>query len=711
MRFPVITATLEKVMRRSAFHAIVVMLLTFAPSLPRQAAAQIMVMAASPDASAGATKGAPGFQVPVDEALQAAFADFERHAGRKAWEKAFTALSELPPDKRTGMLEDGNGYLISAKERIWNALVSLPPDGREAYRIFFEPRAEKLFATLSDKPKQGPGEALKVLEELFDQYFLTSAGDNAADLLGDARFEQGQFDEAARCWTAILDHHPNTDLSEARLQVKRALALAQSGRQSEFDALRRQVSQRYATQKVALGGRDVNPAEFLEAIKPVGGPADLERTTTTPPGAPPKVVGPEWQVQFVSDRGNRQLTSAVSSNPWYRSGMETYVPVWAADGERVYCNWFGLCFAVDIATGKLLWRTEKFTQMYERFSNIQQYALDYDSFTIAAAEGVVLAVTVPADQLNNWQPQNRLIAYDAKTGAQKWKSADLSGLQNTSFTGNPVINGHAALVVTHEQGQTELTLRQINLSDGREIWSQKLGTAEGRTNRFRGNMTLRAPALLKRGDRLFVLVNSGAMVEFNLKTKAVASIFRFDKPPGGQGEEYFYYYAPLDETTLLHSRGALFEQDGRLYFKESGGTAMYAVDPAARKQVWKRPIKDSAQLVAVDASNCYLLSRELECIDRKTQELKWAVMLPVVGGGLSVVPAEEGILVFTSRGVFEIAKDNGDVTRIFRGEDLSSIGGSLRVVGGRAVCVSNRSITAYPLQAPQGEARGAGASQ
>lgn len=697
MRYRAITASVETVFEHTPIGVFAVVFLALAAPVHRQAAAQVMIMAASADASAEETKGAPGFQVPVDEALQAAFTDFERHAGRKTWEKAFTALSELPADKRTGMLEDGNGYLIAAKERIWNALVSLPPDGREAYRIFFEPRAEKLFATLPDRQKQGPGEALKVVEELYDQYFLTSVGDNAADLLGDARFEQGQFEEAARCWTAILDHHPNTDLSEARLQVKRALALALSGRQSEFEALRRQVSQRYATQKVSLGGRDVNPAEFLEGVQPAGGALDKGPATNIPPGAPPKVVEPEWQLQFVSDRGNRQLTSAVTSNPWYRTGMETYVPVWATDGERAYCNWFGLCFAVDLATGKLVWRTEKFTQMYERFANIQQYSLNYDSFTIAAAEGIVLAVSVPADQLNNWQPQNRLMAYDAITGAAKWKSADIAGLQSASFTGSPVISGHTALAVTHEQGQTELTLRQINLADGKELWSQKLGTAEGRTNRFRGTMMLQPPSLLRRGDRLFVLVNAGALVEFNLKTRSVASIFRFDKPPGGEGQEYYYYYAPLDEATLLHTRGALFEQDGLLYFKESGGTAMYAVDPAARKQAWKRPVKDSAQLVAMDASHCYLLSRELECIDRKTQELKWAVMLPVVGGGLSVVPAENGVLVFTSRGVFEISRENGDVTRIFRGEDLSSIGGSLRVVGGRLLCVSNRSITAYPL--------------
>ena len=165
-------------------------------------------------------------------------------------------------------------------------------------------------------------------------------------------------------------------------------------------------------------------------------------------GAPPKVVEPEWQVQFVSDRGNRQLTSAVSSNPWYRSGMETYVPVWAADGERVYCNWFGLCFAVDIATGKLLWRTEKFTQMYERFGNIQQYSLDYDSFTIAAAEGVVLAVSVPADQLNNWQPQNRLIAYDAKTGERIYRSRIGGG---GSFVASPVA-ADGRLYLASEEG-------------------------------------------------------------------------------------------------------------------------------------------------------------------------------------------------------------------------------------------------------------------
>ena len=122
-----------------------------------------------------------------------------------------------------------------------------------------------------------------------------------------------------------------------------------------------------------------------------------------------------------------------------------------------------------------------------------------------------------------------------------------------------------------------------------------------------------------------------------------------------------------------------------------------AVDPATRKVAWKRPIKDSAQLVGVDQENCYLLSRELECIDRATQKLRWSIELPISGGGLSLAPTTAGLLVFTSRGLFEVNRSDGSILRIFRGHDLGSSGGAIQTIGDRAICVSNRAVTMYAL--------------
>jgi outer membrane protein assembly factor BamB len=666
---------------------------------PPAVVAQVLVL----DAAAAPTheSSASGFQVEIDESLQTAFTDFQRHAGRKAWEKAFQSLTEVPSEKRTGMLPDDNGFLISARERIWNALVSLPPEGREAFRLFFEPRARQSFDSLQQQPAKSPAEAQTVVEEIFDQYFLTSVGDNAADLLGDARFEQGRFDEAARCWAAVLEHHPDSDVPEVRLHVKRALALSAAGRKSEFETARRRIAQQHSAATVRLGGRNVNAAEFLGGLE-VATIAEPNAGASLPPPSPPSGapvdVEPLWQVPFLSDRGKKMMDQSIANN-YYRNGLETYVPVAAADGERLYCNWLGICFAVDLKTGKLLWRTEKFSQLYARFNDMQQRSVQYEGFFIVPGDGVVMAVSVPPDQLQNWPPSNRLIAYEAATGNVRWTSQTLGALAQQGIAGRPLIVGDEVLVLTHPQGQTQLTLRSLNLADGQELWSKLVGTAEQRTTRS-GYPAAPVPNLLRVGRRLYILVNSGALVEFDLKERQTTSIFRFDKPQSTPQDRFFYAYAQIEDTTALHTRGVLVQEDGLLYFKECAGKTLFALDPAARRVAWKRPVTDAAELVAMDDENCYVLSRELVCIDRSTRAMKWSVTLPVAGGGLSAVPAADGILVFTSRGVYEISRDNGDVRRIFRGHDLASVGGSLQVVGPLAVCVSNRRITAYPLTPP-----------
>lgn len=133
-----------------------------------------------------------------------------------------------------------------------------------------------------------------------------------------------------------------------------------------------------------------------------------------------------------------------------------------------------------------------------------------------------------------------------------------------------------------------------------------------------------------------------------------------------------------------------------LYFKEEGASEVYALDLAAKKVVWKRPIKAAAQLVGIDDQNVYLLSRELEALSRETSRLNWAVSLPIAAGGLSAVIDPQHAWIFTSRGVFEISKSNGDILDIYRGHDLSSLGGTIRLKQGLMLCISNQAVTAYP---------------
>ena len=82
-------------------------------------------------------------------------------------------------------------------------------------------------------------------------------------------------------------------------------------------------------------------------------------------------------------------------------------------------------------------------------------------------------------------------------------------------------------------------------------------------------------------------------------------------------------------------------------------------------------------------------------INLKTRGLRWSTNLPVSSGGLSAIVGATRLLVYTSRGVYEIDKANGDTKGIFRGDDLSAKGGLMTLVGSQLITVSNKSVSAY----------------
>ena len=194
---------------------------------------------------------------PASSEVKEAFDDFERFRKRGAWERALKPLYTIPEDQALRFVDGQNGFIIPVARKRREVLGQLPPEGQVAYRLFYDDEAKKLL-----DQADGPSE-LKTLERIYSAYFPTTVGDNAADRLGDLYFEMGRFDRAADCWLAVLRERPDTDLSPALLTVKAALALFRAGRQAEIEALRRELADRYADEKVSLGGRTAPAAEHL----------------------------------------------------------------------------------------------------------------------------------------------------------------------------------------------------------------------------------------------------------------------------------------------------------------------------------------------------------------------------------------------------------------------------------------------------------------
>lgn len=655
------------------------------------------------DQSATDPDALPGFGVPIDQKLKLALDDFHRYLEKKAWGRAFRAVTEVAEKDEPGMLPAEHGFILPARERIWQLLAGLPPEARDAYRVFYDAKAEQLLKAAGSEGGARSEAELEAARQVFDRYFLTSAGDEAGNLLGDARFEEGRFLEADRAWKAVLDYHPDSGLDEGKLWLKRGIALWRAGRQEEVAEIAGVVRNRFAGTTVVLAGREVDPAAFLdkliasgEAVTPAGAAVEPDPIQTGP-GAPPEGAEPLWQHQFLSPHARQQVVQAMQ-NGWVAfNGVGNFVPRHDTDGRRIYCNWFGVCFALDVNTGKLLWWTDRYTKLDDRFNNFSHNS-DVQRYDLTVSGDLVLAVNMNLDRLNHHQEPYRLVALEAETGKERWGTEDgSSGETKRSFMGRPAVWEGQVLALAHEPGKNQCNLIALGLADGSVRWQLSLGTFQAANNPWSGQQMIPAPALLVLDHTLYALTDNGAVVAVDLAAQRVLWVYKYP-PPLDAVQPRNPWGSDGRNHLNLHARPTMIYRDGVLYFKETDSPALYALDVTKRELLWKRPVPEEAVLAGFDEECFYLMAQELEAIDRRTRGLRWSVSLPVAAGGLGVVIGDDRLATFTSRGIFELSKQNGDVVRIFRGADMTSLGGASFVLDGKYVTISNQAITAYPLE-------------
>lgn len=664
-------------------------------SLPAQVVIPAVAVAAEAEP---APHKIPGFSISVDEKKLNLLDDYERYVRHDMWEKALTAIKELSASKSTSpLLPTKDGFLINADQRIFRALATLPAEGREAYRLFYDGKARKEYEGLTAQAGLFAPETLKKAQQIYLQYFLTAIGDDVADLLGNQAFERGEFSQAAQYWRSILEHHPDTNLSEFQLNVKYALALIRNRQTGQAAATIEVISQQFPGQKITLGGESVDPVSYLQKLMQ----QNTELTVSTDENQkandlhreidlPEAQVKPRWQLNFLDETVVQAIQN--SQTNYYGRGKSyiTYVPPMATDEQQAYFNFYGVCFSVNLQTGKLIWRNSKLKDLGTHFSNYSFHQSNHlNQYHITVNGDYVLATMIPQKEMNHYRACYRLFAYQKTTGKELWQTTKNN---KESYISKPLVVGDQVYVISHLQNNKQLKLNCLNLKNGRTDWSVSLGSVVV-GNSPNGMPQMPSPVLQRRGDQLLILTNNGALFEISLADRSINWVFRYAYPTNPTNNNY--YYAAVAEEVALHSGGQMIQDHNLLYFKEAGADEVYALDLATKKVVWKRPVQVSAQLVGLDQQNLYLLSSELEALDRETSQLNWAVKLPIAAGGLSAVIASDQAWVFTSRGIFEISKANGDILDIYRGNDLSSLGGAINLNEGLLLCVSNQAITAY----------------
>jgi outer membrane protein assembly factor BamB len=640
--------------------------------------------------------------------VKEAFDDFERFQRRGAWERALKALDTIPEEQASRFLDGPDDFIISVARKRREELAGLPPDGQAAYRLFHDSDAKRLLDSA-----EGPTEQ-KTLERIVSAYFLTSYGDEAADRLGDLYFEAGRFDRAADCWLAILQERPDSELSPALISVKAILALARAGRWSELEPLRREVADRYAGERIAIGGKKATAAEHLARLLENGGPAPSAASgrirgseATESSSARPDLTGTieaSWQVRYAES-----VTAGMAQQElvqWESHPLSTAVPAVAITGSRLYANYLGYVFAVDLSTGKLLWRSGPFHNAKLSTRQDQSRWIDPRRFAILASESFVWCLVRDLNDANMLAPF-RLVCRRADNGDVVWQTSDLPDYAALDLVGTPTLaNGTlyvaARTAQNQQQGQPRQSVLAIRARDGKLLWSTEVGAfREGQRYYYYGMIDQSPrPRLVYRGGAVYVDTHVGVLARLDAESGELEWGFAYPTDPvqAGGGRFFFFNGQMMPDRNSSASSEPLFSGSA-LLLKGQQSNRMVALDPDRMKRLWDRPIARSARLLGSDEQRVYLGGPELGALDRETRVLKWSTRLP--GGSFDgrVLVRPEGLWQMTPRGIFEVDPSSGRVRRVFRGEDTGSDGGDLYLTDRLLVAVTNKTISAYPTAA------------
>ncbi len=639
--------------------------------------------------------------------VREAFDDFDRFKRRGAWERATKALYAIPEAQAARFVDGTNNFIIPVARKRHEVLTGLSSEGLTAYRLFYDNDAKKLLDAAEGTAEQAN------LEKIFSSYFLTTIGDNAADRLGDLHFEAGRYDRAAECWLAVLRDRTDTDLAPALMATKATIALAKAGRRTEARALRNELTERYRDEIVTIGGKKAKAVDQvarlvgdLDAVKPVA-VASAAASNSTPPtlGA---TVPATWQVRFGASVTAGMTPAEVSQ--WEANGLSMAVPRVAIEGGKLFADYLDHIFAVDLATGKMLWRSASFHNLDISAMSDQARMIDPNRYAIVAAPGFVWSLGRDIKDLN-MQATSRLICRRADNGEVVWQSTDFADFEGIDFVGQPIL-APDTLLITAKTAMNNMYGGQENMSkqfvlairpvDGKLLWKTEVGSFRSVQRYYYYNQrdTAAQPKLAYHAGAVYLDTHVGILARLNLESGALEWGYGYPTEPVKQQGRFFFSGMTEDAISV----GAPPIPSGEdLLIKGAKSDHLTVIDPGAMKVVWDRPIAKSARPIGSDATTIYLGGPDLEALDRQTRALRWSLPMPEGSDGGTVLVRPDGLFQFTTRGIYEVDPQAGRVRRIFRGDDSGALGGDLFLTDHWLLAISNQTISAYPRGGPDAD--------
>jgi TolA-binding protein len=361
---------------------------------------------------------AGGSPLDVDRRLKQALVDAEEYLANgdtskalELWQAALSRAKNMlttRPDwnvKISASQADEREYMIyrSISSEIERRIAKLPPGDLRMYRQTYDADAKVLLDLNGDQ--------MAALEDLVNQYFLSTHGDESAYYLAMLWFDQGDYARSARMLQKILTDYPDSNVSPKQLRLRLALTAA---RMRDLDSAGKYWAefQELSGGKVPDGIRLIYNQEIAAAARPpvpqgtnaeswlmhLGGASRNKDMPALPSSAITEKLSENWIVPFETQL--EQMVSANNSNTRLvlavggavqlsRSGRAVGTPRKPLDQEwrengwmparqlyfdqgRMFINANNRVICFDADEGRVLWMGRRY--QYEPDQTLQYYA-------------------------------------------------------------------------------------------------------------------------------------------------------------------------------------------------------------------------------------------------------------------------------------------------------------------------------------------------
>jgi len=601
-----------------------------------------------------------------------------QHIEAGDWVKAIQAIESLS-ETDSDLVLDERGVLRPLSAMKSALIASMPEQGRRTFCKLNDPAANtKLAEALAATNFQSRAAAFK---SIVDNYALCDAAATAALQIGDIRFEQGRFNEAA-AYYRFAEKHPAQAADDPALMARRLTALSRAQQWTAFEELAEYARFRHPETTIQIAGQTQTLKSVIAELN------RARRDVTQPPDETeparlnlPQQLDREYDRRLIAGNHQRLLQQVAQNNNLSSIIDQTIAPNVATDGERLFSLTLGRVARLNPQTGTELWHIGDDNALVQKIQQRMYYLTGglNQSLTVA---GDTLLAAMPGEQRNF---ETYLHAIDAETGETRWSTYDT---HRDAMVGDPLVIDDRVYYITYDASMS-LTLRIARLSDGSQVSELALGKASKGPNL--NSPAELSPRLTMGQGLLLVQTNNGALIAVDVDKMAIA--WAFSQKIRQSGMNTMRRRGMFVPDVLARHTGDVVADGGLVVAKDTRTNRVVALREYDAAMVWTAPCDADATIVHHDKQHIYVLGSELVALDRRTGQRVW--WTPHAGDQAGTpVFTQDACLIQGDTRLCRVDLRTGKLTQYH--ENVAEAA-DLKVVGNRLISVGQEGITAIAL--------------